>query len=185
MIITITGKAGSWKSTVAKLLAQKLNYEYISIGSMKRKIAEEMWLNIIEFNKLGEKPENQKEFDLKYEDYQKTLALDSKIILESRLGFFCQPNSFKIFISVDDNIAAQRIYWEGRSTDSYKSLEDAYEDTKKRNQEDIDRYQALYQINYQDSKNFDLVIDSSHKTPEQVANEIIAAYQKKLGIVNP
>ena len=44
-----------------------------------------MGLSISEFNLLGEKPENQHEFDLKYEEYQKNLDLYSQVILESRL----------------------------------------------------------------------------------------------------
>ena len=46
MIITLWWKAWSWKWTVSKLLAEKLNYEIISIGTLKRKLAEEMWLSI-------------------------------------------------------------------------------------------------------------------------------------------
>lgn len=176
MLITITWKAWSWKSTVAKLFAEKLWYEYISIGEMKREIAKSMWLNIIEFNKIWELPENQKEFDLKYEDYQKTLNLDSKIILESRLWFFCQPKSFKVFISVDDEEAAKRIFGANRLTDNYGSWEEVYKKTKTRNEEDIQRYINLYKINYQDSKNFDLIVDSTNQTIEEVIDEIVISF---------
>ena len=41
-------KAWSGKWTVSKLLAKELGYEIISIGDMKRKLAAEMWINIIE-----------------------------------------------------------------------------------------------------------------------------------------
>jgi cytidylate kinase len=46
---------------------------------------------------------------LKFEEYQKSLALDSKVLLESRLGFLCQPHAFKVFLDVSDEVAAQRI----------------------------------------------------------------------------
>ena len=42
MLITLWWKAWSWKWTVGKLLAEKLNYEIISIWDMKRKLAAEM-----------------------------------------------------------------------------------------------------------------------------------------------
>ncbi len=38
-IITIAGKAGCGKSTVADLLARKLNYRVLSSGDQMRKIA--------------------------------------------------------------------------------------------------------------------------------------------------
>ena len=40
--ITISGVIGSGKSTVAKMLAQKLKWQYYSTGMAQRKIAEEM-----------------------------------------------------------------------------------------------------------------------------------------------
>ncbi len=176
MLITITWKAGSGKSTTAKALAEKLWYEYISIWEMKRKIAEEMWINIVEFNKLWELPENQKEFDLKYEEYQKNLDPNAKIILESRLWYYCQPKSFKVFISVDDESAAKRIFNDHRATDNYTSWEEVYQETKKRNEEDVQRYINLYGINYQDPQNFDLIVDSIGKTLEETVDEILVAY---------
>ena len=80
MIITMSGKNGSGKGTVSKLLAEKLGYEYISIGNMKRELATAMGMTISEFNKEWEKPENKEKFDLKYEYYQKGLNVNSKII---------------------------------------------------------------------------------------------------------
>jgi cytidylate kinase len=76
---------------------------------MKRKLASEMGINIQDFNLLGDKPENQKEFDLKYEEYQKNLELTAAIILDSRLGFYVQPHAFKILLDVDEAIASERI----------------------------------------------------------------------------
>ncbi|MDR2540695.1 MAG: hypothetical protein LBD11_02705 [Candidatus Peribacteria bacterium] len=94
---------------MAKLLTQKLGYETVSIGEMKRKLAEEMGLNIYEFNLLGDSPEKAQEFDLKYEEYQKNLHLDEKIILDSRLGFYAQPKAFKVLLDVDEEVASKRI----------------------------------------------------------------------------
>jgi len=48
----MSGKAGSGKGTVSKLLAEKLDYKYISIGNMKRELATTMGLTISEFNAL-------------------------------------------------------------------------------------------------------------------------------------
>ena len=39
MIIAIDGPAGSGKSTVAKIVAEKLNFRYIDTGSMYRSVA--------------------------------------------------------------------------------------------------------------------------------------------------
>ena len=41
MIITISGKAGSGKSTVGRIVAQELNYEHYSMGDLQRLYAKE------------------------------------------------------------------------------------------------------------------------------------------------
>lgn len=172
------GKAWSWKWTVSKILAKQLGYEIISIWNMKRKLAKEMWLNIHEFNLLGEKPENAKEFDLKYEEFQKSLDLNSNIILDSRLGFFAQPNAFKILLDVSEEIAGERIYKAERDTDKQESLQAAIEEVHNRNKADYERYIKLYNVNLRDQKNYDLVIDTWDKTPEEVANIILEKFEK-------
>ena len=48
MLITLWWKAWSGKWTLWKLLAEKLGYEIISIWDMKRKLAAEMGINIID-----------------------------------------------------------------------------------------------------------------------------------------
>jgi cytidylate kinase len=176
MLITITWKAWSGKSTAAKALAEKLWYEYISIWSMKRIVAQKMGISILEFNELWERPENQKEFDLKYEEYQKNLDPKSKIVLESRLWFFCQPKSFKIFLTVDEESAAKRIFKDKRSTDNYWSWQEVLKKTKIRDKEDVQRCQNLYWVDYSDHKNYDLIYDSTDKTIEETVADIIKSF---------
>ncbi len=179
MIITMSGKAGSGKGTVSKLLAEKLGYEYISIGNMKRELATAMGMTISEFNKEGEKPENREKYDLKYEDYQKSLDVNSHIILDSRLSFYCQPNAFKVFLDVSDEEAARRIFGDKeRSGDAYASLEAVFEATKQRNIDDAKRYIDLYGVDIRDKSNFDLVVDTDGKTPQIVADEIISVFNQ-------
>lgn len=136
-----------------------------------------MGLSIFEFNKLGELPENQKEFDLKYEEYQKSLSLESKVILESRLGFFCQPKAFKIFLDVRDEVASERIHQDKRLTDSFRSAEEALQITKARNHDDQARYLDLYGVDLWDHTQYDCIVDTSDSSPEEVTKQIISAFQ--------
>lgn len=137
-----------------------------------------MGLSISEFNALGEKPENQHEFDLKYEEYQKNLPLESKVILESRLGFLCQPHAFKIFLDIEDEVAAQRILSDNRTTDTFQSSQHALEITRTRNLNDQARYLRLYNIDLRDTSHYDCIIDTSHLTPDQVVAEILKQFEK-------
>ena len=137
-----------------------------------------MGLSISEFNALGEKPENQHEFDLKYEEYQKNLPLENKVILESRLGFLCQPHAFKVFLDIEDEVAAQRILGDNRTTDTFQSSQHALEITRTRNFNDQARYLRLYNIDLRDTSHYDCIIDTSHLTPDQVVAEILKQFEK-------
>ena len=182
MLITLWWKAGSGKWTVSKLLADKLWYEIVSIGDMKRKLAAEMWINIIEFNKIWDDPEKSAEFDLKYEEYQKSLKLTDNIILDSRLGFYAQPKAFKILLDVDEEVAWERIFKAKRETDKHATKKHAIDEVKERNSSDETRYQKLYNVNLWNPNNYNLVIDTSDRTPEEILQIILdefKAYKQK------
>lgn len=177
MLITIWWKAGSGKWTVSKLLAKELEYEIISIWDMKRKLAAEMWINIIEFNKMWDNPEKSAEFDLKYEEYQQNLKLSDNIILDSRLWFYAQPHAFKILLDVDEEIAWERIFKAERDTDKHASKKHAIQQVKERNSSDEERYQKLYNVDLWNPSNYNLVIDTSERTPEEVLQIIIDEFK--------
>ena len=177
MLITIGGKAWSGKWTVSKLLAKELEYEIISIGDMKRKLAAEMWINIIEFNKMWDDPEKSAEFDLKYEEYQKNLKLTDNIILDSRLWFYAQPNAFKILLDVDEKVAWERIFKAERDTDKHASKKHAIDEVRERNSSDEARYMKLYNVDLWNPNNYNLVIDTSERTPEEVLQIILDEFK--------
>ena len=177
MLITIGGKAGSGKWTVSKLLAKKLWYEIISVWDMKRKLAAEMGINIIEFNKMWDDPEKSAEFDLKYEEYQKNLKLTDNIILDSRLGFYAQPKAFKILLDVDEEIAWERIFKARRDTDKNTTKKHAVDEVKERNSSDEERYKKLYNVDLWNPDNYNLVIDTTERSPEEVLQIILGEFK--------
>ncbi|MEI6773680.1 MAG: (d)CMP kinase [bacterium] len=123
--------------------------------------------------------ENREKFDLKYEEYQKNLNVNDGIVLDSRLGFYCQPKAFKVYLDVTDEEAARRIFGDKeRVGDHYDSLQAVQAATEKRNQDDIKRYKKLYNIDLSDRANFDLVVDTTGKFPQQVADEIIQVFNE-------
>ena len=177
MLITMWWKAGSGKWTVSKLLAKELGYEIVSIWDMKRKLAAEMWINIIEFNKMWDDPKKSAEFDLKYEEYQQNLKLSDDIILDSRLWFYAQPHAFKILLDVDEEIAWERIFKAERDTDKHASKKYAIAEVKERNSSDEERYQKLYDVDLWNPNNYNLVIDTSDRTPEEVLQIILEEFK--------
>lgn len=173
MIITIMGTPGSGKTTVAKLLARKLGYESISIGEIWRGIAEACGLTMEDFLLKVEKTEF---YDKLIDEFQEKLAVTKdNIVVDSRLAWHFIPKSFKLFLSCSEEEQARRLF----KRQDGKSFEDALSMANKRTQADITRYQKLYGLNPYNTKNFDMVINTNDKLPEEIVDEVIEELKKK------
>jgi len=185
MNISITGNLGSGKSSICRYLKEK-GYEIISAGTIFRELAIEHNMSVEDFNqKVNE--------DIKKGDRSVDQMIDKRtaeinkwregVIFDSRLAWNFAPDSFKVFVIVDINEAARRVYHDAVRSDSesYESVEVCRTALVHRQQLEKQRFQELYQIDYFDMGNYNLVIESTHVSPEVVAEEIIArfaAYQR-------
>ena len=173
--ITITGSIGSGKTTVGKILSKTTNYELISIGSIQRKLAEGKGLNILQLNKLAQ---DDKEIDKTIDKYIKGLSEKEQIIVDSRLAWFLIKDTLKVYLYVDTKEAAKRIYTEQRETEGkFKSMEEVENSIIERKNSETQRYTKLYGVDIHDNMNYDLIIDTSNKTPHEVA-KIIKDYKE-------
>ncbi len=173
MRITISGTPGSGKSTIAKLLAEKLGYKHYSVGDFRRERAESLGMNLNEYNKLGE----EKDFtDKEADEWQKKLGKEKdNFIIDGRLSYHFISKALKIFIDADEKERAKRIFNDKRSSEKYKTKEEALKEIQQRQKSDIKRYEKYYGINPFKKENHDLVIDTTGKNIEQT---IKLAYTK-------
>jgi cytidylate kinase len=171
MILTITGDLGSGKSTVAKLVADKLKLKYYSTGSIFRKVAADMQISLKE---LGDLAKKDKRIDKRIDDYQKKLGKkEDNFILEGRLGFYFIPKSIKICLKVDLAESARRIISDNRSDEHFENIDEAINAIKERRSSEKERYKKLYNIDIDNLNNYDLVIDTTTLPADEVAKKII------------
>lgn len=171
MILTITGDLGSGKSTVAKLVADKLKLKYYSTGLIFRKVASDMQVSLKE---LGELAKKDKRIDKRIDDYQKKLGeKEEDFILEGRLGFYFVPKSIKICLKVDLEESARRIISDNRSDEHFENIDEAINAIKVRRSSEKERYKELYNVDIDNLKNYDLVIDTTTIPASEVAKKII------------
>ena len=173
-IITITGDLGSGKSTVSHLLCERLNFNYIYTGKIQRDIANRYQMTTLELNQYAEThPEIDEEIDATF----KSLNDSTDLIVDSRLAWFFIPKSFKVFLKVDINVAVSRIFDDlQRKNEKYASREEAAQHIIARKESENKRYMDLYGADCSDLSNFNLVIDSSFVTPDELADMIIEEY---------
>ena len=177
MIITISGRAGSGKSTVGETLAKKLNMKYYCIGDMRRKMAEDMGISLAEFNRLGEK---EAFTDTKVDEFQERLGKkEDNFVIVGRTSYYFIPHSVKVFLDVALEEGAKRIFNEKREKEKFKTLSEAVESIKAREESDSKRYKKYYSINISEPKNFDLIIDTTKIPADEVVDKIIAFVKKK------
>ena len=179
MIIALCGKGASGKTTVSKMLAEKLKLRRYSVGDMMRELATERGVTLLELNKIAEKDQS---IDKWYDQRQEALGKEEdNFIIDSRLGFKFIPHAIKILLDVEDKDAAKRVFNALPRTgeEPYKGVDDALLALVARRKSEIKRIKKLYGINPYDKRHFDLMLDTTGKTPEQVCKEILAFLRRK------
>lgn len=177
-IISLSGQLGSGKSTIGKMLASKLGYTFYSTGSVQRKIASERGMTTLELNQLSM---TDPSIDEQIDSVFKNLALQNEnFVVDSRLGFFFIPSSLKIKLNVETTVAAKRIFSDSTRSEEkkYDSVQDAEKSLLERRSLEVERFKKLYQVDIDNEANFDLIIDTTYKTPEEIVNFIIEKFQK-------
>ncbi|MFC1697185.1 (d)CMP kinase [Nanoarchaeota archaeon] len=179
MIITINGDAGSGKSTVAKLIASKLELKHYSNGDFMREIARERGITLLELSKLSE---TDISVDKELDDRQKNLGkVEDNFIIDSRLGWNFIPQSIKIFLHVDPNVGADRIMGdtnETRDVEKINEKQKLIEDTEIRRKSENKRYKEYYGVDQEDMNNYDLLIDTTGQDIEEVVKGIVDYIEK-------
>ncbi len=172
MIITISGLPGSGKSTVSKILAERLGFGRYSSGDFVRQLAQESGQDILTFYKNAE---NNPEIDYKIDQRQKQLGREKdNFVMDGRLSFFFIQHAVKVFLDVSLDVAAFRIFNAKRKGETlYKDVKHARKEISERIENEVKRYNLLYGLNYTDKEHYDLIVDTTNLTPEQIVAKII------------
>jgi cytidylate kinase len=174
--ITIAGDLGSGKSTVANHLISNINYRIESAGLIFRRLAEQHGMTAKEFNQFIE---SNPKYDNMVDDTIKEMgAKEENIIFDSRLAWYFVPKSFKIYMYVDVDTATERIFNDtGRVSESYSDMTTAKKEIIERRQSEVLRYKTFYNIDINNFKNYDFIIDTSHATKDEVNEAVLSNFR--------
>lgn len=180
-IITIAGRPGSGKSSTAKNVAAKLGYKHFSSGDFFRSLAKEMGADVLQANLSAE---GNYEIDhLVDARLQEMNDSEDNLVVDSRIAWHWMPDSFKVFLDLDLEVAATRIL---KALEERKEVNEdipidakAYAKVlKDRLASENRRYESLYKINPGDLTNYDLVIDTNKNNLKEVIDIILTSYKK-------
>ena len=183
-IITLSGRPGSGKSSTADKVAELLNYRRFSSGDMVRKLLDDRDMTLEEFN---ERAEDEHELDHMIDERLREFRDKNDVVIDSRLGFYWIPESFKVFLDLDMEVASARIYNDasdnakrGKGAGRATSIAEVAKQVQERMQNERHRYRSLYGVDPYNTSNFDLVINTSRHSPQTVALTVFDNYKKWL-----
>ena len=172
--ISLAGDLGSGKSTVSKILIERLGAEYYSTGAIVRSIAAKHGMSVVELNVYME---THPEIDHEIDDGLKALSdVDKLLIIDSRMAWHFTEGTFKVYLSADAETSALRIMTANRDGEHAATLADTIKETKARRASEMKRYFEQYGVNIKDLMNYSLIIDTSNATPDEVAERLIASF---------
>ena len=178
VIVTIAGKPGSGKSTVARALAARLGLDHVSAGDFMREMATERGVSVLEFSALAEA---DPAIDRAIDERSRRLGDERDgFVIDARLAWHFVEYSVKVFLDVSLEVAAVRIYGDQRGSETENiDLPATVHNIERRTASESKRYRDYYGVDYLDPGNYDLTIDTSDLTVDEVVEAIAAFLQAR------
>lgn len=176
MIITISGKPGSGKSTITNKLAKKLKLKKYSVGDFIRELAKKQNKTLLQFNKENE---SDIKIDKLVDDWQKKIGkTEDNFIINGRLSYYFIHNSIKVFLDVSEEEGSRRIMLDNRKEEIMKDKKQAIKLWKQRMSSDKKRYKKFYNLNPFKKSQYDLIVDTTNLTRSQVVKKVLEFVEK-------
>ena len=164
--LLLSGLSGTGSTTAAKRIAADFNLKYVYGGQIFRNMAQDRGISLEDLGKLLERDqETECEIDRQLVE----LGLRNEdILIESRTVGWIFPKdvpSIRIWLTCDLEERLNRVERREHHAHSRENL-------LQREESDNRRYAALYGIEPDDFSPFDLVLDTTHLSVDQVVDQI-------------
>ena len=172
MLVTISGPAGSGKSTAAAALAETLGYDHVSGGDIFRSLADERDVSLVELNQQAE---DDDQIDRDLDRRLRTIASEEDdLVLESRLAGWMAGEyaDLKLWLDAPTDVRAARI-----ADREHKSTAEAREETQARAQSEALRYEEYYNIDIEDRSIYDLSVDTARWDADSLLDLVVTAVE--------
>jgi CMP/dCMP kinase len=169
--VVVNGDLGSGKTTVTKLLAQRLGIRRISVGDLYREIARRRGMTALQLNLHAEIDD---EVDGYVDRLQREIAASAEqVVMDSRLAWFFFTEALKVHLITEPTMAAQRVLARPSSIEeAYGSVAEAKQRLHERSESERARFLVRYGADKCRLRNYDLVCDSTRAAPEEIVDEI-------------
>lgn len=173
--VTIAGLPASGKTRAGLELAERLGWEFETTGGIMRAMAQEDNMTPDAYYARGFTNDGvsiDKVLDNRQIELGKTHI---EYVLDGRLAFNFIPNSYKLFFTVDPDVASKRVYNDSLTNSlrtDYSSVSEAKSALASIVEREKERYGSLYGIDHTDSMHFNKIIDTTDIPLEELGNEV-------------
>ncbi len=176
MLVTVSGPAGSGKTTLAASLADALGYEHVSGGDVFRSLADERGVSLVELNRLAEEEGTiDRDLDRRLRETAEEAAAEGEnLVLESRLaGWLAAEHAdLRLWLDAPLSIRAERI-----ADREGKSVVEAEAETRERAASEARRYREYYGIDIDDLSIYDVTVNTARWGPDGVLGLVRTAVE--------
>ena len=177
MLITVSGPPGSGTTTTSEHVAARLEVALVPGGAVFRAMARERGMSLAEFGLYAtDHPDVDTELDARLA----ARARAGGVLIESRLAGWIAHNegltAVTVYLTCPPEVRAGRV-----ADREGLSVSRALADNAERERVERTRYLALYGLDIHDLSIYDLVLDSSALTPDQLADRIAAEAAARFG----
>ena len=166
MIITIGGLAGTGTTTLAEVLSEKLDVQFISAGFIFRQMAAERGMSVLEFSEFAE---GNDEIDKEIDKRQAEIAESSEnLIIEGRLSAYFVEADLKLWLMTPFEVRSKRI-----AQREDKSVDVAKSEIITREKSEALRYKEIHNIDISNMEIYDLIVNTDSFDPESISEIII------------
>ena len=137
-----------------------------------REMAAERDMSILELSRSAEEGDM---IDREIDARTARLAEESSdFVIDARLGWYFAPDSVRVFLEVRPEVAAQRVYEAQRGSEHENvNLAQTRAAIESRTESERKRYLDYYDLDYTDHSHYDLVVDTSEKTIDEVVTAVL------------
>jgi CMP/dCMP kinase len=175
MLITISGVPGSGKTTVARLLAQRLGLPHVYAGDLYRQEARQRQLSLEQFNALCERDHS---IDRALDAKMAERARQGDVVLEGRLAGYLAAqdhlDALKVWLDASDEVRAQRV-----AQREARDWRDVLAVNRTRHASDAKRYRDIYGFDLADTGVYDVVLTTDDRTPDALVEELVARVRQR------
>lgn len=170
VLIGISGGPGTGTTTLSKLLSARLGLPHVYAGQIFRAMAAEHGMSLSDF---GHHAEKHPEIDRELDDRLVRIAREGDCILEGRMVVWQIEHAgvpaLKVLLTAPERVRAERV----ANRENKTNVEAVLAENRDREASEAKRYHEIYGFEPNDPSKYDLVIDTSDKTPEHIADLVL------------